>query len=356
MATLTWERMTSMLDEMSLENYRRCFEGHVLTDCSVRDRNFFYFLAVEDYALWPEDRWNSEEDPPPPGTELCWHIVVFARAGELAKRWTRERYRGFQNLNSGISLLPQPKHVAVSWAGDVHSIGSGSKGIEPKIANWREGGPLRGSVNKLRTIDGWLYFCGGNNSVGKRLGSSEWLSHTQAIPDPDREDRLSNDLLDIDGFSEQDIYTVGSDGQVFHFDGRLWQQVAFPTNVDLANVCCADDGEVYIADKRGTLYRGRGERWQKIGKGTLSASLRDLVWYEGRLWGSNEYGVWTMGDSGFERATLPPGIGAYAGNLACADGVLLMAGRNGAAFLENGEWTVLYSSAEMTRLARQVGP
>ena len=33
--------------------------------------------------------------------------------------------------------------------------------------------------------------------------------------------------------------------------------------------------------------------------------------------------------------------------------VLLLAGYGGAAFLENGQWTVLYSTAEMTRAARQ---
>lgn len=342
----------SMNQEMTVENFRRCFQGHVLTDCSVRDKDFLYFLAVEDYSLWPPERWDPDEDLPPPATDLFWHIIVYARASEPGKRWTRERYRGFEQLISGAARSPQSKHVSVSWAGDVHSIGSGSKGIEPKIANWREGGALRGSVNKLRSIDGWLYFCGGNNSVGKRLGPGEWFSHTQAIADPAREDHLSNDLFDIDGFNERDIYTVGSDGQVFQFDGVRWERVAFPTNVDLINVCCGGDGEVYIADKRGIVYRGRGERWERLGKGGLSASLRDLVWYEGQLWGSNEYGVWTLADEGLERATLPAGFAAYAGNLSAADGLLLLAGRNGAAMLENGEWTVLYSAAEMSRLAR----
>ena len=41
----------------------------------------------------------------------------------------------------------------------------------------------------------------------------------------------------------------------------------------------------------------------------------------------------------------------YSGSLSARDGVLLLAGPNGAAFLENGQWTVIYNRIKMDMAA-----
>lgn len=61
---------------------------------------------------------------------------------------------------------------------------------------------------------------------------------------------------------------------------------------------------------------------------------------------------WTIHDGQLESADLPDGIKAHAGNLAAADGVLLLTGDNGAACLEGGRWTKVFSAGEMARVAK----
>ncbi|TDR34962.1 hypothetical protein DFR29_1418 [Tahibacter aquaticus] len=341
-----------MIGDITLEHFKPCFQGHNIIDCAVRDRNIFYFIAREDYTSWPDSKWDRENEPPPEDSSLRQHIVGYFRARPMETRWTRTALTGLANLMSGVALQPDPKHLALALDGPVYAMGSGSKGFEAPLRSWREGGPMRGSINKLRTIGGWLYFCGGNNSVGKRLGSGEWLSHTQSIPDPERNDSRDNTLEDIDGFSESDIYTVGSEGQVFHYDGKTWTRLAFPTNARLETVCCAGNGSVYISDVDGSVFKGRGEEWVRIHKTKLQLPYRDMVWHDGKLWCTSDYGVWTIADDKVAVADLPPGVAAYAGNLSAADGVLLLAGYGGAAFREDGHWTVLYSAVEMHRAAR----
>jgi hypothetical protein len=83
----------------------------------------------------------------------------------------------------------------------------------------------------------------------------------------------------------------------------------------------------------------------------LSLPFRDMVWYEDKVWCSSDYGVWVIKDDKLASASslLPDGMSVYAGNLSTADGVLLMAGYGGAAFLEKGVWTKIFSATEMSK-------
>ena len=341
------------MSQIDVSAYKEHLSGFNVTDCAVRDKNIFYFVAREDYTKWPTAKWDRENEPPPDEHEIIKRIVVWMRHKEKINQWSASELTGFTRLGAGISIQPKPQFVGVSLDGQVYSIGSGEHGVESNFRSFDEGGPSRGGIRKLRTIDGWLYFCGGNNSVGKRLGKNEWFSHSHAIPDPKRTDHRHNTFDDIDGFGEQDIYCVGQEGQVYHYDGKTWKHVPFPSNIDLETVCCAGDGNVYISGKKGMTFKGRGNRWKSIIKDGAYLPFRDMVWYEDRVWCTSDYGVWTIKDDKLASADLPDGMSAYAGNLSTADGVLLLAGYGGAAFLEKGKWTKIFSVAEMSR---QVSP
>jgi hypothetical protein len=341
------------MTDITLDEYLDCLHGYNIVDCSVRNRMAFHFVAREDYTRWPKDRWDSENEPPPDETAVLKHVIAYFRDDPESARWSRAEISGFETSYSGVSQKPKVQHVVVTMGGDVYAAGSGDKGIETSMKPYDNGGPSRGGIHKLRTIDGWLYFCGGNNSVGKRTAKGEWFAHTPNVPDPKRTDHRYNSFDDIDGFAEDDLYCVGSEGQVYHFDGHRWQRLAFPSNVDLETVCCAGDGQVYVSGRKGMTFRGRGERWELISPGgNMSLPFRDMVWHEDRVWCTSDYGVWTIHDGKLESAELPDGIKAYAGNLAAADGVLLLAGYGGAAFLEGGRWTKVFSAGEMSRAAK----
>lgn len=337
------------MSQITAEEFKRCLSGNNITGCVVREHNRFYFMASEDYTRWPEAKWDRENESPPGEEEVPKAFVVYDGAKPIGKRLGKISLAGYKRTMVGASTQPDSKGFAISSHGDIYAIGGGVNERERDIPSSEDGGPLRGIVRRVRTIDGWLYLCGSNNCVGMRLGKNSWFSHSEGIPNPPRADGRYNFLHDIDGFSDQDIYTVGNYGQVFHFDGKAWNRISLPTNIDFETVCCAGDGQVYINGAKGTTYRGRGNKWQLIHKGSGSLPFRDMVWHEDRIWCTSDYGLWHIKDGKLESATLPDGMHAYSGNLSAAAGVLLLAGYSGAAYLENGVWTKIFSAAEMNQ-------
>ena len=70
---------------------------------------------------------------------------------------------------------------------------------------------------------------------------------------------------------------------------------------------------------------------------------RDLVWYNDKVWGTNSYGLWSLEDGKMKEVKLDDSIKVCAGHLSVADGVMLLAGANGAAFLEEGTWHLIFN-------------
>ncbi|MBC7617894.1 MAG: hypothetical protein H7293_02690 [Candidatus Saccharibacteria bacterium] len=328
---------------MNKETQETFLYGYNTVDCCVRKKNIFYFVVREDYTRWPKSKWDGDSSGPPEG-DVEKRVLAWFRDKKDANAWSNTFLRG---IDIPICEAPtKPKEHFVGVAGtDVYSMGSGDGGFEKDISRFSEGGPFRGNVGKGRVIDGWLYVCGGNNSVGKRTARGEWHSFTPNIPNPGDQAWLDNGFDDIDGFSESDIYCAGGKGFVFHFNGKDWRALAFPSNTDLQSICCAGDGNVYISGMHGVVFKGRGEKWKNIHKAQpagMVLGFKDMVWYEDRVWCTSDYGLWTIHNDKLTQADVPDFVRACSGNLSVADGVLLLAGYGGAAFRENGQWYPIY--------------
>lgn len=329
-----------VMDKKTQENF---LYGYSTVDCCVRKRNIFYFVVREDYTRWPKSKWSGDSSGPPEG-DVEKRVLAWFRDKIDSTQWSNTFLRG---IDIPICEAPtKPKEHFVGVAGiDVYSMGSGDGGFEKDIPYFEDGGPFRGAIRKSRVIDGWLYVCGGNNSLGKRVARGEWHSFTQNIPNPKRNDNLHNTFEDVDGFSESDIYCVGHDGQVYHFNGKDWRSTAFPSNTDLQSLCCAGDGNVYISGMHGVVFKGRGEKWKNIHKAQperMVLGFKDMVWYEDRVWCTSDYGLWTIHNDKLIEADVPDFVRGCSGNLSVADGVLLLAGLGGASFRENGQWHAIY--------------
>ena len=319
-------------------------KGYNTVDCCIRTKNIFYFVLREDYTQWPKSKWNGDSEGPPEGN-IDKRILPWFREKEGEDdQWSHEVLHGIGIPKCEVPTKPVPQFVGVAGA-DVYSMGSGTKGFEKDIPSFEDGGPFRGGVSKGRVIDGWFYVCGGNNSVGKRTARGEWHAFTPTIPNPGKQAWLDNGFDDIDGFSESDIYCAGGKGQVYHFNGKDWSSLAFPTNTQLQSLCCAGDGNVYVSGEHGVVFKGRGEQWKNIHKAKpagMVLGFKDMVWYEDRVWCTSDYGLWTIHNDKLTQADVPDFVRMCSGNLSVADGVLLLAGYGGAAFRENGQWHPVY--------------
>ena len=80
-----------------------------------------------------------------------------------------------------------------------------------------------------------------------------------------------------------------------------------------------------------------------------------MLWYQDRVWCTSEYGVWWIQDDKVVPADIPGSAKICAGNLSARDGVLMLAGFNGVAMLENGEWNTLFRYHDMVEQCEELG-
>jgi hypothetical protein len=315
--------------QISPEEYKKCFDGYQIIDCVVRKKDNCYFLAKKMYDV---------DKKAPPEFDLTKRVIPFFASKPAGKRWSKAELNNFDHLCAEVSLQPTEQLVCMDLAGSVYAVGGGQAGMEATLAPFLKGGPLRGSIEKLRSIDGYVYAVGGNRSAMRREGKDNWLGFTKDFPKPEG---FGQAFEDIDGFHANDLYCVGGKGDVWHYDGKTWKQLAFPSNVYLSTVCCAEDGFVYIGAQRGWVFKGKGDVWQCIHKDTMTLAFKDMVAYQGKVWCTSDYGLWEIEGDKVKESTAPAEVRACSGNLSVGDGVLLIAGLHGVALHDGTRWEIL---------------
>ena len=349
---------------ISLREYGYCFREHnlhaVLAGCAVRNRDQFAFLTE---TVLTEKQFQKEKekgwDPTirPKGFLLFWRTAETKWYGNDHMNW-KERVVGTSTKPRNHSVVVERFPVYPSLDSRSFVTGGGTPAHEETpLRAYSQGGFLRGDVSRLKMIDGWLYACGGGRSLGKRLDEGNWQSLTYTGDLDVKEKEKYRGFDDFDGFGEQDIYAAGSRGDVWHFDGKAWKRVPFPSDMEISSVCCGGDEKVYISGEKGVTFCGLGDRWQEIDNEEVAdgRAFRDMVWYEGKVWATNDDGLWVIENGAIKKADVPDDVEKCVGHLSAGDGVLLLAGAGGAAFKENGEWNTIILIQEMDRQFVEAG-
>jgi len=89
-------------------------------------------------------------------------------------------------------------------------------------------------------------------------------------------------LSGVGGFGPSDVYAVGEQGTLLHFDGQVVRRLASPTNRDLYSVTALDDTRLCVGGAIGTLLMGNCNGWRVIDTGTR-ADLHILTRFQGRI-------------------------------------------------------------------------
>lgn len=323
--------------------------GFNIIDCDVMDRERLYFLAREDYTQRPG--WRDSREPPAEG-RLAKRLLVVRPSGPPEKMWGHMHLTGLDQCVGAVAFAPDTNYVVVDSNSKAWSKPASGNGFEKAMKSLYEGGLLRGGVQRARSFGGELFCRAGGRGLFERTAPATWQPVGPVIPYVYASETIGHfGFEDFDRFNETDWYAVGGLSDVWHFDGTAWRQCAFPSNQGLFAVCCAGDGAAYISVGAGSIYRGKGDRWNRIHDGQMSLPIKDLVWYEGQVWGTSDYGLWTIRDGVLQEADVPSDVKICAGNLATRDGVLLVAGYGGAAFKRDGEWTVVFHDHEVRELA-----
>lgn len=234
-----------------------------------------------------------------------------------------------------ISQFPIQQMLIISPYGHVKLLGGGQNEEERIVTP--DGDPSqRGNLRHVRTIEKRTFAVGMGRQVYRRDGQNQWTCLDQDIRPSDGEVK---GFECIDGFNENDLYAVGWDGDIWHFDGSRWTQEESPTNQVLTRVLCAADGVVYASGRRGLLLKGRENIWEVIDQDVIQDDIWDLAWYQNRLYLSTLRELFTLSAGEIVPVDFGEDVPGSCYHLSASDGVLWSFGAKDMMAFDGQTWT-----------------
>ena len=190
---------------------------------------------------------------------------------------------------------------------------------EPPGATTSDGKIVVGPGQQVEVVHTFLYPKSSQNGKLIVEGDTSGVVHLDVKPSPPLRasplpglhsgwsgailDGLGN-LNDIWGSSGSNIFVVGDNGLIIHYDGAAWSAMGSNTIADLSSVWGTSGDNVFAAGVYGfggvvLHYDGRG--WSSVGEGPVKA-----------IWGSSANDVWAVG----------PEHGVVGGTILHFDGVM----------------------------------
>jgi hypothetical protein len=295
------------MDKGVYKEMQKRLKGFSILHSCIRNQNCIYILFENNYD------WDDED------AEVIFRSGFFYPKTE--RKWGYEGFSDFYSPQACVLPAPDNTFVVVDVKGQVIT----QTGITSNTGfSGEERIPLirQVYVMSVREIGGAAFIAGTLRTVFRREGPNRWTclsGNDLAVRDEEEKQGRDFGFNDIGGFSLEDIYACGDDGDLCYYNGKQWETLDSPTNEKLTALCCAPNGKVYIGGGDGLLIEGRGDEWQIIGRrdtrgfttdgsqeqAGMGATIKDMAWYKDRLYMATDQGVYEYADGRIQRA---PGI------------------------------------------------
>jgi hypothetical protein len=274
------------------------------------------YLSLSDDSLDPKDTPHSR--------------LVEWDGGE----WNEGGTTTWPTASMTVCRVPIEQMVAISPLGHVRLLGSGDSHVE-QIGSGEESPQRRGPLRRVRAVAGVAYAVGMKRQVYRREGDRRWVCIDQQMRPP--KGRIVG-LESIDGFSAEELYAAGWDGEIWHYDGDRWRQVDSPTNVVVTDLCAGGE-TMYACGQIGTLLRGRRDAWEVVRHDAVEENIWSLAWFQGKLYVATFGAVYVLENDSLVPVTFGPDSPATFYHLSSADGVLWSIGRKDVMAFDGNAWT-----------------
>ena len=239
---------------------------------------------------------HSDSDPyykiPKHPTEVGLHFRVF---GFTSSKAPLTRHSAFislpQPLRNGFSYTLGVGGIEDKFCNQMRSTDfrfdyDDQKIVNPNIKINQEG-YLPNSI-KIGYVGGYLGDLGGCAwTVGSKGAIFKWQYNGgwEKIEAPS-----TNNLRAVAGITEDDIFFVGDEGRILHWDGAKISVVESPTRNDLLSVSFGPQGIGWAVGKNGVILRHSNGRWVSVGSG-VNADLNGV-------WAGRNDTAWAVGNNG----------------------------------------------------------
>jgi hypothetical protein len=234
--------------------------------------------------------------------------AVFVAGDNLNKKnpttallWLRDLLKGgFADvIGTSVTLSKRPTFNFI-YLGRNGEIIRWEKGHKPKleyIDNSEFNPEDYGSMMEIRTIDDVAYAVGMRRTAYRHLGGDSWHRIDEDVR-IDKFTETDHGFTSIDGFSEKDIYTCGTNGKIFHYDGSKWTEIESPTNLILNRIVCGKNDDVYICGQLGLILRGNKSGFNVIDHGVTKDQFWGATFFKEHVYFSTMSGLYRIEDSG----------------------------------------------------------
>jgi len=252
-------------------------------------------------------------------------------------QWISAATRPWPSVGVAIALRPVLEASFVGPLGEV--LLSGPSGtFDEQVGDAANVPAARGTIRTVREVSGLLFVAGMDRQVYRRDHRNVWRCIDQSM-------RPENDQVigfeSIHGYSAEQLYAVGWEGEIWHYDGLRWHRVDSPTNHILTCVECASDGWVYACGRFGTLLRGREDRWEMIRHASTELDLWSVCFFKGTLFVSTMRGVFALKDNALEPVNFGADSPTTTYRLTCVSDLLWSIGAKDIFAFDGAVWSRL---------------
>lgn len=237
-----------------------------------------------------------------------------------------------------VCHVPAERSLTLGTDGSVEASGGGVVKEEAPIANCGVDPKKRGPLREIRGIaKGRAYAVGTCRQAYVRDGEDQWRCIDQSAQVGDTP-ITDTSFESIDGFSEQEIYTVGWEGEIWEYDGSVFTQRNSPTNLALYKVRCAPDGFAYACGQLGTLLRGRHDQWEVIDHESTREDLWGMEYFDGQLYVSSTHFVYRLEEDKLSPVDFGDDAPRTCYHLSAADGIMWSIGPKDVMEFDGTNW------------------
>ena len=244
-----------------------------------------------------------------------------------AGQWFNVGNSEWQTAGVCVVKAPSERFVAISEDGDVFTSVAGNDRAE-SIA------PAPSALAAVSTIDGYAHACGMRRQVYVRTGEGQW----QAISAPAPKPGVTAGFEAICGYSRQDIYAVGWEGEIWQRSAGNWIQHDSPVNLILTGASCADDGYVYACGQSGTLIKAQNDQWAVIEHELTQEDFWDIHAFGGRVYAASYAGLFEIKDDSVQAVDFGDDAPKTCHRLTSAEGILWSVGAEDIFSFDGNAW------------------